>query len=106
MFSLKALSNNNFIHIEDLNDHNKPLKANTQVAYENTAFEAVIYPGSQEKEDEFIISLRSMINGQLVSAKNEKLFASAVNLSDNEKFYVQYSFNNVIGRLFLDKILE
>lgn len=73
------------------------MKANSDVPYEQTAFEAIVYPGSEPKDDMFIISLRSLANGKLLSAKNERLFANAKSLSDTEKFYVYYSFNNVIG---------
>ena len=95
LFSLRAKSNRHFIHVENKED--EQLKANSDVAYERTAFEAVVYPGSVARDDMFIISLRSLSNGKLLSAKDERLFANAKSLSESEKFYVYYSFNNVIG---------
>ncbi len=102
---MKAKSNGNFIHVDSTGGFEKALKANSDVAYENTVFEAIVYPGSG-RENEFVISLRSLKNGKLLSNKNSEIYASADNLSENEKFYLFYSFNNVIGMKFKLKNMQ
>ncbi len=79
------------------------LRANSDFVYENTAFEAIVVSAS-ERENQFVVGLRSLKNGKLLSCKNKELFASAHNLSDNEKFHIYYSFNNVIGLLINYKL--
>ena len=96
LFSLRAKSNGYFIQIET-NNPKVALKANSDASYEKTAFEVIIYPGSQKEDDNFIVILRSMFNGKLLTVENNLLFANAVSLSDKEKFYVYYGLNNVIG---------
>lgn len=81
------------------------MKANSDVPYEGTAFEAIILPDIEKKEGAFIISFRSLINGKLLSAKHERLYANAESLSNTEKFYVYYSSNNVIG-LSLENLIN
>ena len=98
LFSLRAKSNRNFIQVNE--QENAALKANSDSVYEHTALQAIIYPierNSTLDNREFIIGLRALLNGRLLSVRDEYLWADAENLGDSEKFYVHYGLNNFIG---------
>ena len=93
---MRAKSNRNFIQVNE--QENAALKANSDSVYEHTVFQAIIYPrNSTAGNQEFIIGLRALLNGRLLSVRDEYLWADAESLGDSEKFYVHYRLNNFVG---------
>ena len=77
------------------------MKANTNAVSEKTAFDLIVDPKFPKTEKEYVISLRSLANGKLLSARYQNVLACVDYLSEIELFYVHFGWYNFIGKFIL-----